>query len=266
MMHSKQFTTLFLIGLVIAALVGCGNEPAKPAADSKTKPPATTDKPGQAATETPPTADNAQPAAPQEANISAKDEAAGRKVLQRMLDAYRKASSYGDAGTVRMFAEADGRTLREKTADFSLTLVRPNKLRMQAYGAKVVCDGKRLFASLDDVPGQVLSREAPARLTLPAVLSDWSLTVAVAQGFAGAMPQLMLLLGDAPLDDLLRDVRATAIGRAGPNRRPRLRSRESGRAGRHGHVLDRSGNVGSAARCHADRQSAPRIEPGRSGR
>ena len=85
----------------------------------------------------------------------------GRQVLERMIAAYRKASSYADQGTVHMLAEADGKKIRDVTAKFSLALDRPNKVRLEAYGARLVCDGKRLFAAVDDLPGQVLLTDAP---------------------------------------------------------------------------------------------------------
>ena len=86
-----------------------------------------------------------------------------REVLGRMAAAYRKASSYADAGTVHLLAEAGGRTTHDETANFSLALVRPNKVRIQAYQAMVVCDGEKLYAALENVPGQVLKRPAPRK-------------------------------------------------------------------------------------------------------
>ena len=87
-----------------------------------------------------------------------------------MVAAYRKASSYADQGTVHMLAEADG---REDPGHDGQVLARRwsarTRCRVEAYGARLVCDGKRLFAAVDDLPGQVLLTDAPPRLTLRSV-------------------------------------------------------------------------------------------------
>ncbi|MCE5267934.1 MAG: redoxin domain-containing protein [Planctomycetaceae bacterium] len=128
--------------------------------------------------------------------------ATGRKILERMIATYRKASSYADNGVVHMVAEADGKKLRDVTEKFSFAIERPNKVRVEAYGASLVCDGKRLFAAVNDLPGQVLLTNAPPRLTLRSVFRDWALTRAMTQSFAGAMPQVMLALAEKPMEAL----------------------------------------------------------------
>ena len=80
----------------------------------------------------------------------AEDQISAREVLERMITAYRKASSYADAGTVHLLAEADGQKIIDQTANFSVTLVRPNKLRLQAYQVMFVCDGQEIHAAIDD--------------------------------------------------------------------------------------------------------------------
>ena len=82
---------------------------------------------------------------------------------------------------------------------------RPNKLRMEAYSAKAVIDGKKLYAAIEDLPGQVMEKDAPAELTMKSVYCDRILTAASCNGFAGAVPQILLLLEDKAVDILLRD-------------------------------------------------------------
>jgi len=130
----------------------------------------------------------------------------GREVLGRMVAAYRKASSYVDVGTVHLLAEADGKTIQNEKDDFSLAFVRPNKLHIRAYKAELVSDGQQLHAYVRYVPGQILSRPAPKRLTMTNVQPDWAVRMAMTQGFAGGMPQIPLLFGRDPLDLLLRDL------------------------------------------------------------
>lgn len=130
----------------------------------------------------------------------------GLEVLGRMVAAYHNASSYVDVGTVRMLAEADGKTVQDETVNFSLAFVRPNKLRIRAYGAEVVSDGEKLYAYRRDIPGQIFSRAAPEQLTIRNVQPDLAVTMALTQGFAGAMPQVPLLFGKDQLDGLVRDL------------------------------------------------------------
>jgi thiol-disulfide isomerase/thioredoxin/outer membrane lipoprotein-sorting protein len=139
----------------------------------------------------------------------------GREVLDRMIEAYRKASSYADAGTVHLLAEGGGKKVYDESADFSMTLVRPNKVRLQVYGVTLVCDGKKLYASIADLPGQVLVKDAPPRFTLKTLFADRILAKALTQGMAGPTPQLMLLLADEPIKALLHDAEEPALSEPG---------------------------------------------------
>ena len=69
----------------------------------------------------------------------------GREVLANMLEAYRNASSYSDMGTARISitVEGQGKASQPKRTKPSspLAFVRPNKVRIQAYEAEVICDG-----------------------------------------------------------------------------------------------------------------------------
>ena len=103
-------------------------------------------------------------------------------------------------------AEADGKTIQDETANFSLAFVRPNKVRIRAYKAELVCDGKTLYAYVQRCARQVFSRPAPERLTMTNVQPDLVVMTAMNRGFAGGMPQIPLLFGKDPLDMLLRDL------------------------------------------------------------
>jgi len=105
-----------------------------------------------------------------------------RQLLEAMVAAYQMASSYSDQGTVRLFAQLEGNTIDE-TEHFSVALVRPNKLRMEAYQVVVVCDGERFRATIGDLPDQVLSRPAPAALTVEDTFDDQVL-LTVVRGFS----------------------------------------------------------------------------------
>ena len=132
-----------------------------------------------------------------------------------MAAAYRKASSYADMGTAHLLAEADGRKIEDESTKFLVAFVRPNKIHLQAYAAELVCDGKKLYAYARNVPDQVLVRPAPPRLTMKNVLPDRVVAVEMNRGFAGGLPQLALLLGDDPLDALLRDFEEPQLSESG---------------------------------------------------
>ena len=83
--------------------------------------------------------------------------------------------------------------------------MRPNKIELKVNEAKVVSDGKRFRATIDDLPGQVLTKDAPAKLTLPMFFSDPLLANVLGKGPAGPPPQLMLLLADDPMKMFLGD-------------------------------------------------------------
>ena len=121
-----------------------------------------------------------------------------------MAKAYRSAKTYNDKGTARLLADAGGKKIDQKV-DFAVACQRPNMLRMEAYSAKAVIDGKKLYAAIEDLPGQVLEKDAPAELTMKSVYCDRILTAASCNGFAGAVPQILLLVDDKAVDILLRD-------------------------------------------------------------
>jgi thiol-disulfide isomerase/thioredoxin len=141
----------------------------------------------------------------------------GREVLDRMVEAYRKASSYADMGTVHLLAEGGGKKIREESYDFAMTMVRPNQVRLQAYAAVLVCDGKKLYAAINDpaLRGQMLVKDAPKRLTLRTLFADRVLGRALTDGFAGPMPQIMLLLADDPMKALLHDAEEPKLAEPG---------------------------------------------------
>jgi thiol-disulfide isomerase/thioredoxin len=142
--------------------------------------------------------------------IAQKKPATAEDVLKSMVAAYQKASSYADAGKIRLrIDQGEGKV--DETADFSVTLVRPNKLRMQVYQAMVVCDGRQLHAAIQDLPGQVLVKQAPEKLTMESVYADRILASVLTSGLTGPAPQLILLLEDDPLGFVLHNAEATSL-------------------------------------------------------
>lgn len=126
------------------------------------------------------------------------------EVLKKMAAAYREAKSYEDAGQFSLRGQVGDQEIDE-SADFSVTLVRPNQVRIHAYDAIVVCDGDRFRATIAGLPSQVLDRAAPKELDNLTLFSDPALRQALGARIAGAPFQLGLLLDEDPLDFILKN-------------------------------------------------------------
>jgi len=194
---------LLALGLVLTA-AGCqGKTPSQP---EKTKP-------AESAKESKP-AESAKPSKAETTQAVSKALTA-REVLDRMGDAYRKASTYADAGTVRLLIETKGKQPYEDQANFSLTLERPNKVRILAYRGMLTCDGRQLCAAIENVPNQVLVRPAPEKLTIETLDIDAMLMSEMTQGIAGPMPQWLLLFADDPIGKLLHNADEPTLAEPG---------------------------------------------------
>ena len=178
------------IALLMALCIGC-----KPSVSDK----APADKPSDKQSP-----DKEAKTTPAATDKTANNLDTGRGVLEAMAKAYSAAKTYSDNGTFWMKAESGDQKIDQKV-NFSVAFERSGKLRLEAYLAKVVVDGKEFLASIDDLPGQVLKKDAPAELTMKSVYCDPILTSALSGGFAGGAPQLLMLIGEKPIESILRD-------------------------------------------------------------
>jgi peroxiredoxin len=151
------------------------------------------------------TPQSAAKASPEQSKDAAKPTSA-REVLTRMVEAYGRATSYQDMGTIHMLAEADGKKIHDETLPFSLAFVRPNKLHISAYGTELRCDGEKMYGYVRTIPGQVFSRPAPKKWTLRNIYPDLQIAEGLTRGFGGGMPQIPFLFGENVYDVLLRDL------------------------------------------------------------
>ncbi len=123
-----------------------------------------------------------------------------------MVAAYRAATSYADQATVRIQASLGDQKV-DQAVDYSVALVRPNKLRLQVYQGVAVCDGSQLWAFTQELPKQVLNRPAPEKLSFEDLLSDEMFASALTQGpsqtFSWVPVQLLLLWAEDPLKTIL---------------------------------------------------------------
>ncbi len=131
-----------------------------------------------------------------------------RGLLEQMAKVYSEAASYADSGEFHILTEEQGRVQKTPAIPYSVTLVRPNKLRLHVMGASVVCDGDHFWGSImsSEFSGQVLMLPAPDKLSLPQIFADPNLSVAAHGPFDLPVPQLSLLLLDSALEkDLAAD-------------------------------------------------------------
>ncbi len=133
----------------------------------------------------------------------------GQELLDRMVKAYQSAKTYADSGEARLQYDAEEHF--DSTFNFSVALARPNKLRMHFYKASVLCDGKELRATIEDLPNQMLSVPASSQLTTEEVYGNETLTNALVEGPAGGPVQLAMLLDKDPLIPILQDAQTPVL-------------------------------------------------------
>lgn len=132
-------------------------------------------------------------------------------LLRRMASAYKRARSYADRGRLHLVAQRTPEPI-DQTFDFSVAFVRPNKLRMEVDRVRVVCDGEKFYASIPELPGQVVVRRAPDELTGQWIYADQCLGRALVAGTFGWSPvQLAFLLENDPVGRLLENARRTVL-------------------------------------------------------
>jgi hypothetical protein len=139
----------------------------------------------------------------------------GRAVLEAMAAAYRTAKTYQDNGTVRLTAQSGSKKLDEKH-DFSVAFVRPNKIHLDVYGVRIRCDGHDYHAFIGDMPGQIVEKDAPAKLDIKNLYGDPILVRTIALGGpAASPPQPLLLLENKALDFILAGAETPVLSEPG---------------------------------------------------
>lgn len=126
-----------------------------------------------------------------------------RQLLERVIKGYGEAAAYADSGEFHILTERNGNVEQSEPIPFSVTFVRPNKLRLHALMAVVVDDGQHFWAAIQNraFADQVLMLPAPTTLTLGEVFADPKLAMAARGPFSIPIPQLDLLLAEHPLAD-----------------------------------------------------------------
>ena len=131
-------------------------------------------------------------------------------LLKAMVIAYKNATAYADAGTLRLQARQGGQDVNQ-SAEYMVVFWRPNKIRLKVFEGAMVSNGTELSAFANQVPNQVIKRPAPPQITIRTLFEDEMLgsaisgaaTQAPTQSFSWVPLQLLLLLAEDPLKTLL---------------------------------------------------------------
>lgn len=133
---------------------------------------------------------------------------AAAALAERVCAAYADAAGYTDNGQLR-WQYRSGDAWQEATAEFSTTLVRPNRMALHWRGLHLACDGTSLQAVIEDeatdnYDGQMLFRQAPGQVTMGDLYSDSEIARLLDDPIIDGTPwPLRLLLKDARLADAL---------------------------------------------------------------
>ena len=130
-----------------------------------------------------------------------------RGLVEAMGRAYGDAARYSDDARVRI-ERSSGESTAEETHPFRVAFVRPDRMRIEAYDARIVADGGTLRAAVGGIPGQVLAEAVKSPLALDQLFADRELAAALAEGEAGCPTQLPLLLADDTVELILGDATA----------------------------------------------------------
>ena len=134
-------------------------------------------------------------------------------ILKAMVAAYQTAQNYSDKGTVSIRGTKAGKPMDDQPVDYTMAFERPNKLRLAVFRGAVISDGNQWHAFVQQIPGQIVERKAPARITPAEIFSDAMLMDAITQGPTMGVSwlpvQALLLLADDPLKTLLYGAQKT---------------------------------------------------------
>ena len=88
---------------------------------------------------------------------------------------------------------------------FRVAFSRPDRVRIEAYDARIVADGTTFLGAVGGVPGQVLAEPVKSPLTLDQLFAEDELRSTLTEGEAGCPTQLPLLLADDTVELILAD-------------------------------------------------------------
>lgn len=155
-------------------------------------------------------------------------EPSASEVLKKMIAAYQAARGYADKGKLTLKYRQRGDTASESWP-MAVQMFRPGRLKIDAYQVHLVSDavkGKKFLARVEDestgnIDNQVVSREAPAKITLDELSRDPVLMTQLASRLQRPPVQLEMLLAEKPLSGLFsEDTKLTLMSKADIDKNP----------------------------------------------
>lgn len=130
------------------------------------------------------------------------------EILDRMIQAYKSATSYRDAAVAEMSGTQNGQRQQIPFPN-AVVMERPNKIRMEIDNGTLLCDGVSTYGFARDLPGQILRIPAPPQLSVKSLYPDAllarSMMQSPARSFSWLPLQLVLLLAEDPMKTLALD-------------------------------------------------------------
>ncbi len=169
--------------------------------------------------------DTREVGSPGEGGSSAAGDATGQfdSRFATLVATYAKARTYRDQATLHIeYAHRDEGLVRTSQELASVVVERPNRLRIERTAVTngedarlerlVLSDGRRLYVTVSELPGQLLEVDAPLRIDLDALLSDPTARAAVLPFSVEALyPQLELLMSKTPLKRILSEAKSKRV-------------------------------------------------------
>jgi len=128
-----------------------------------------------------------------------------RDILEKMVQEYKAAESYGDHG--EFVIDWEDKSLEPYSWPCTFAFRKPNHVRMEISDGKMVSDGKMFYALIPQFYGQVLNIPAPRVLSVGVLYPDIDLAGAMDLQIPGDLfwvpPQILLLFADDPLKTLV---------------------------------------------------------------
>ena len=195
---ASPFAATLLIALLGLALPGCGHKTdTTPQADTPAG------QPAPAAPETTPSAATVSPS-----------EGKPEEIVNRMVQAYKSATSYRDASTIELSGMQNGQR-QQALFPNAVVMQRPNKIRMEIDNGTLLIDGVSTYGFARNLPGQILRLPAPPQLTVKSLYPDdllWrSMMQSPARSFSWLPIQLVLLLAENPMKTLALDAQGVNL-------------------------------------------------------
>jgi len=130
-----------------------------------------------------------------------------RQILEKMVAAYKTATSYADHGSVRILGKLTQPESEPIAWPCTVAFRMPGNLRLEVNEGILVSDGVDVFAQVRRLFGQVLKFPTPERWSLDVLFKDVYLDEAMNLGFPKEIiafpPQVVLLFADDPLKTFL---------------------------------------------------------------